>query len=264
MMTSLFLFFVSVLTVSPTTTELDESAKVSVTIVYDNMVFDNRLAANWGFSCVIKGFNKVVLFDTGYDGSELLGNMRVMGIEPAEIDLIVLSHVHRDHTGGLEKFLEKNSEVAVYIPSSFYHQLKSVVTEAGGQAVEVSDRMELVPGLWTTGELKGPVLEQAVYFQGKEGLVLVTGCAHPGIANMAEHVVQATGSKMHMVLGGFHLGDCDTGSVEAIINKLKKFGVAKVLPTHCTGEGAIRLFRQAFSLGFINGGLGSVIEMPLP
>ena len=89
-----------------------------MTIVYDNNRFDPRLRTAWGFSCVVRGLEKTILFDTGGDGRTLLGNMTQLGIEPAEVDIVVLSHIHGDHTGGLERFLEKNPRVIVYSPDA--------------------------------------------------------------------------------------------------------------------------------------------------
>jgi 7,8-dihydropterin-6-yl-methyl-4-(beta-D-ribofuranosyl)aminobenzene 5'-phosphate synthase len=100
---------------TPTTAAKD----LSITVSYDNNPYKERLTAAWGFSCVIRGTEKTILFDTGGDGSILLANMEELGINPKEIDLVVLSHIHGDHVGGLSSFLEKNPEVVVYLPKSF-------------------------------------------------------------------------------------------------------------------------------------------------
>ncbi len=76
-----------------------------ITIVYDNNLPDKRLQTAWGFACVIEGLAETILFDTGGNGKLLLSNMAAAGFNPEQIDSIVLSHIHADHTGGLHAFL---------------------------------------------------------------------------------------------------------------------------------------------------------------
>jgi 7,8-dihydropterin-6-yl-methyl-4-(beta-D-ribofuranosyl)aminobenzene 5'-phosphate synthase len=64
-------------------------------------------------------------------------------------------------------------------------------------------------------------------------------------------------------MGGFHLGGSSQAEINMIITRLKKMGVKKVAPSHCTGDTAIRMFHNAWQKDFIEGGLGSVIEIPL-
>ena len=84
---------------------------MKITFVYDNYTSFPNLTAAWGFSCLIEHKKKTILFDTGGDGTILLANMGKSGINPKEIDLIVLSHIHGDHVGGLHSILEKNHDV---------------------------------------------------------------------------------------------------------------------------------------------------------
>src|SRR4030043_178853 len=109
---------------------------INITIVCDNNPYKEGLETGWGFSCLICGAEKTNLFDSGPGGS-LLGNMEKMAIEPSEIDDVVLSHIHQDHTGGLESFLEKNSDVTVYLPDSFPTKLKDSVRRYGTKVVDV-------------------------------------------------------------------------------------------------------------------------------
>ena len=68
-------------------------------IVYDNEALKGY-KKDWGFSCLVEG-EKNILFDTGAKADILLENMKKMGIDVKKIDAVVLSHNHRDHTGGL-------------------------------------------------------------------------------------------------------------------------------------------------------------------
>ena len=89
---------------------------ISITILYDNYVFTEGLKSDWGFSCLLTGAEKTILFDTGTKGELLLENIEKMK-DPRDVDIVVISHNHRDHTGGLLAFLGKNSDVSVYFAS---------------------------------------------------------------------------------------------------------------------------------------------------
>ena len=94
--------------------------KETITVICDNYPYKEGLNTSWGFSCLIKGLEKTILFDTGVSGTILLANMTKLGIHPEDIDLVVLSHDHDDHVGGLPGFLEKYHDVTVYFPNTFF------------------------------------------------------------------------------------------------------------------------------------------------
>jgi 7,8-dihydropterin-6-yl-methyl-4-(beta-D-ribofuranosyl)aminobenzene 5'-phosphate synthase len=66
-----------------------------------------------------------------------------------------------------------------------------------------------------------------------------------------------------LLLGGFHLGGASRTGIQAIVARLRSLGVRKVAPSHCTGEAATALFRQAWGHDFVEAGLGAVI-VPAP
>lgn len=86
------------------------------------MVENGEKAASyskWVFSCLIEGAEKTILFDTGNNPFLLLRNINRLKINPGDIDLILLSHMHWDHTGGLHGILENNPAVTVVLLESF-------------------------------------------------------------------------------------------------------------------------------------------------
>ena len=103
--------------------------KVAVSIVYDNNLYDERLKTSWGYACLLRGLEKTVLFDTGGDGKILLDNMKKLDLDPSDVEIIVLSHFHWDHTGGLKEFLKLNNDVDVVMPPSFSGQIKSLADD---------------------------------------------------------------------------------------------------------------------------------------
>jgi 7,8-dihydropterin-6-yl-methyl-4-(beta-D-ribofuranosyl)aminobenzene 5'-phosphate synthase len=231
-------------------------------VVFNNVAGKKGLETSLGFACLVEGPDETVLFDTGGSGDVLLANMKHMGLGPAAIDAVVLSHIHGDHTGGLAAVLSRNSEVTVYIPESFPTSFRQKVERLGAKIEAVSKPRQLVRDLFSTGEMGSYIKEQALIVDTAQGLVVITGCAHPGIAEMAAKAKAYLGKDIYLLMGGFHLGARSDAEIRGIIRRLKKLGVKKVAPSHCTGENAIRLFREQWADDFVEGGLGAVLEVP--
>lgn len=80
-----------------------------------------------------------------------------------------------------------------------------------------------------------------------KGLVVIGGCSHAGIINTVRHAQKATGtSKVHAVLGGFHLtGPMLEPIIGPTIGEMKTIGPEYIVPTHCTGWKAMNEFARA-------------------
>jgi 7,8-dihydropterin-6-yl-methyl-4-(beta-D-ribofuranosyl)aminobenzene 5'-phosphate synthase len=233
---------------------MDNVKPITLTVVYDNRSTDSRLGTAWGFACLIEAEAATILFDTGGDGQLLLDNLTTLGIDPLAIDAVVLSHVHSDHTGGLDRLLAVNDRLTVYLPRSFPASFKARIHNP---VVEVSESMMIADRIRTTGELGTSIVEQALIVETRHGLIVLTGCAHPGIVEIVR-AAKAFGA-VDLVMGGFHLADRSAAEVETVIAELKRSGVQQAAPGHCTGDGAIEQFRTAFSTGFIQIGAGAVL-----
>jgi 7,8-dihydropterin-6-yl-methyl-4-(beta-D-ribofuranosyl)aminobenzene 5'-phosphate synthase len=239
--------------------ERNGKQRVEITITYDNNPFDRRLRADWGFSCVIKLAGEAILFDTGGDGRILLDNMQKLSIDPKGIHMVVLSHIHGDHVGGLSFLLQQNRKMTVYVPGSFPQRLKEEIRHGGATLEEVRQAKEISPGIFTTGELDGGIKEQSLILASPHGLVVITGCAHPGIVNIVRQAKEIGRDRVYLVLGGFHLGGATTSTIEDIIKTFLKLGVQKVAPCHCSGERARKLFQGHFGPSYIPAGVGKEI-----
>jgi 7,8-dihydropterin-6-yl-methyl-4-(beta-D-ribofuranosyl)aminobenzene 5'-phosphate synthase len=233
--------------------------EISISVVYDNKTHRAGLQTGWGFSCAIAGAQKTVLFDTGRDGS-LLDNMRKMAIEPNNIEVIVLSHIHSDHTGGLESLLGKNQQVTVYLPKAFPEKCRDKLVSHGAKIVQVDQPVEICENVYSTGQVGGWwIKEQALVVRTNEGLIVVTGCAHPGIIKIVNRAKELVKDELLLVMGGFHLEWASKGKVEKVISAFKTLGVRHVAPCHCTGDKARALFEKDFGKNYINIGAGKVI-----
>jgi len=248
---------------APPSQPTPESRSPELVIVYDNNPFDNRLRTAWGFSCLVRRPQETILFDTGGDSSTLLYNMKQLQIAPREVDVVVLSHIHGDHVGGLSGFLEQNSAVAVYLPQSFTQSFKDKVKLSGAEVEEVHEARELFSGVYTTGELGSGIKEQSLIVTTSEGLVVITGCAHPGVVNIIRKAKEVVpDNNVCLVMGGFHLSGASSMQIESIVDGFADLAVENVAPCHCSGDETRRLFKERCGENYIESGVGK--RMPLP
>jgi 7,8-dihydropterin-6-yl-methyl-4-(beta-D-ribofuranosyl)aminobenzene 5'-phosphate synthase len=244
--------------VEPTVSRKEEM--VTITIIYDNYSFRPDLGTSWGFAALVEHHDQLLLFDTGGSGALLLSNLAALGFEPQDIEKVVLSHEHNDHIGGLQSLLTAGAQPEVYIPPSFSASFKQ---RYQGQAQLTNSRpgLQVAEGIYTIGEMPGPPPEQALVIDTSQGLVVITGCAHPGIDTVIREVKRQYKGEIYLVLGGFHLGSASDAQVRAIIQEFRRLGVKYAAPCHCTGDRAIGLFRSAFGKDFLPVGVGAVIEI---
>lgn len=233
------------------------SHPITLTVVYDNNPFDARLKTAWGFACLVETDKATVLFDTGGDGPTLMSNLDTLGIDPRRIDIVFLSHYHADHTGGLNTLLDFADPHAVYVPRSFPSDFKEQVAKRVRQTVEVHDPLMISDRFHTMGEIGTGIIEQSLIVETSKGLIVMTGCAHPGIVEIVRQARKY--GEVYLAIGGFHLMNEGAGSLKNVVAALKELGVQKVAPCHCTGDAARQLFSVEFGTNFIPTGAGTII-----
>ncbi len=246
-----FIFIIILLTiVLPIPSEEIASAQggtkdLIITTLYDNYSVDNNLMAGWGFSCLIRGTEKTILFDAG--SCLVLGNMERLKIAPKSVDVLVISHDHPDHTDGMSCFLKKS----------------------GAKRVDMRNPVKICEDVCSTGAMeawiKGLFLEStkeaALVIRTTKGLVVITGCAHPGIADMVRKAKRIFPNEdVYLVMGGFHL-DMGGQNIPETVRQFREEKVKKVSPSHCTGDGAISLLKEEYGDDFISGGVGREIRI---
>jgi 7,8-dihydropterin-6-yl-methyl-4-(beta-D-ribofuranosyl)aminobenzene 5'-phosphate synthase len=249
------------------------SAEITVTDVYDNYRYKDGisisrevfLGPHWGLACFIEGTEETILFDTGASGPLLQANIDSLGIDVGGLQMIVMSHNHPDHRGGLAAILQRTPVARVYFGMSFTEKLANGYVTVGGvmraTPILVGEPVEICRGVYLTGDLRGDPREQALILVTQDGLVVLSGCAHPGIVNTVKKAKEILGKEVFMVVGGFHLLEATPGYVTKTIQELQALGVQKVAPTHCTGDSAIARFREAYGQGFIPMGVGQAIHL---
>jgi len=214
---------------------------MKVTIVYDNEVKEGRLRAGWGFSAFIESEKTPpILFDTGADSPTLLHNMKELGIDPKNIGIIVISHAHGDHTGGLSGILELAKAAELYVPSSFWGTFP-------GRKVNIvkKDAIQICENIFSTGEIEG--IEQSLALKTNKGIFVVTGCSHPAMRSILGAASKF--GKLYGIAGGFH-GFHDFKAFDDL---------SAIYPCHCTMYK--REIRELFKGKSFECGAGLVIEL---
>ena len=230
---------------------------VTIRVIYDNYIKTEGLNSDWGYSIVIEGLNKEILFDTGTKPDIFESNFRKMGLNPGRIDLLVISHEHGDHTGGIPAFVKLKRDIPVIFPDSFSDSFKKKMVGLGLEPILVNEPAKICENLYSSGEFDFRISEHALVLNTKQGLVVMTGCSHSGIIEMLKEIKSAFNKNVYMVFGGFHLLEKSEKEMNTIITEMKALGVVKCGATHCTGDTQIKMIKEAFGVNYFELGVGN-------
>ncbi|MCM2466276.1 MBL fold metallo-hydrolase [Methanoculleus oceani] len=216
---------------------------ITITEVYNNIPCRQGLTTDWGFSCLIEEAG--LLFDTGERGDVLLANMQALGVDPAPVRQLVLSHDHHDHIGGLAAVLAENPSVEVFVHDAFSARTLGLIRKYTEPRI-VGEWTEIADGIAVTGPLGTDIREQSLVVAVPDGFLVVTGCAHPHIGRIIDRVSRE--GPVWGVIGGFHTV---TGEdIDALA------GVTYLSASHCTDK--IRELQERYPGSFRAGGVGKV------
>jgi len=238
------------------------NGEVTFTVIYDNTTSDPAYKCDWGFACLIEGKDKTILFDTGTKPDIFRENLEKLNIDLNKVDLVVISHNHGDHTGGLPVVLEKRKDLPVYIPASVEDDFLIKYPEFNGHTMRVDKPVKLCIGATLTGEMGKRIKEHSLIVETSKGLVVVCGCSHQGIVEIIKRTKELSDQPIHLVFGGFHLMDHSDQQVKGIIREFKKADVEYCGATHCTGDKQIKLFAEAYGDHYVPIGSGRKIIIP--
>jgi len=267
-----------------------------ITILYDSFGKAPAVTLDWGFAALIEYGGKRILFDTGNNASIFEHNVKAMGVDLRNLDFVVISHRHADHTSGIPYLLSVNPKVKIYVPdepwglfargvkNDFYRKDPSLppemryygghppeILEAGtpwpnANFVPISQKTEIAPGIFilagvstTPGTLELKELDLAI--KGPQGMILIVGCSHPGIEHILQEAV-AIDPHVHILFGGLHQIQKPDPEVERIAGVLHdQYKLDLVAPGHCTGEPEFAALKKAFGEHYLYAGAGTTINL---
>jgi 7,8-dihydropterin-6-yl-methyl-4-(beta-D-ribofuranosyl)aminobenzene 5'-phosphate synthase len=226
----------------------------------------DRFIRRWGVSFLI---DNDILFDVFGKPSYLQKQIMEQSIDVSKIKYIVLSHKDWDHVSGLWNILPKCSAkeaVNVYICCDFEEEFKQKIKSYNVNLVETKGVLEIRKDVFIISGLTGIVKDKLIHEQflvlkTNKGLVMITGCAHPGIENIVKWVKNCFNNDLYMIVGGFHLKDKNKQETDEIVKKLKVSCIKKIAPTHCTGSRAVKVFKENFEDNFIDIKKQSIIQI---
>jgi 7,8-dihydropterin-6-yl-methyl-4-(beta-D-ribofuranosyl)aminobenzene 5'-phosphate synthase len=270
------------------------------------------LRAEHGFSALVTARrgdqSTTVLFDTGVSPDGLAVNAEFLELGLADVQGVVLSHGHFDHTGGFPGLsrLRGRSGLPLTVHPAVWTRRR--LAPPGGEPFEMptlsraaleQEGFEVIerrqPSLLaggsilitgevdrTTGFERGmPPPHQAwdgtqwrhdalviddqalvVNVRG-QGLVVVTGCGHAGVVNIARQALRLTGvDRLHALIGGFHLsGPAFEPIIEPTVAALTELAPALIVPGHCTGWRAQHALERALPDAWLQASVGSRYQL---
>ncbi|RLE53034.1 MAG: MBL fold metallo-hydrolase [Candidatus Methanomethylicota archaeon] len=262
-----------------------------ITILIDDYAgYETQFLAQHGLSIHVKAklsngdeFNMLV--DVGQQADPIIRNAEKLGIELANLDAILLTHCHYDHTGGLREIVEKARNATIIAHSQIFRKhyiLKpkiryvgvpynariSELEKIGVKILLTNSPVEIAEGVFVSGEVerikKPKLIESLVYEENgkliqdqmlddmsliiklKDKCAVITGCSHAEITNIVKHSQKVAGAKVTTIIGGLHLIDKSEDEVKEIVKELNELKIENAYVGHCTGWRAIAtMWREA-------------------
>ena len=247
---------------------------MKITSLLENTKQDDKLTARHGLSVYIETEQMNIIFDLGPDNS-YIKNAQKMGIDLNKANIVVVSHGHSDHIGGLRYLNEVNKHANIYLSSyalephwlkigGYYHHVgaKDDIQNGYGNRIHfIESDVEVAKGIhiitlkptneYTKNLYKGRNKELddfnheiMLVIENKNGIVLLSGCSHHGIVNMAKIALKKFPNKnIDVIIGGFHLIGIPIintlgktkEEIISIGNELEQMPINKIYSCHCTG-----------------------------
>lgn len=238
-------------------------------LVDNNTYIDEYYLGEPGLSYYIECDDKKILFDTGYSDA-FIKNAKLMNIDLNNLDYVILSHSHNDHTGGLVYLIKEydlSNTILLTHPDLFIPRYKEGLYI--GSPINVDELRKYFKDVILTNkpykvndnliyegqversndfENKRPVGlckindkevddynldDSCLVYKNEKGIYVISACSHSGICNMIEYGKNITDdSRVKLVIGGFHLFENDE-VLDKTIKYLSDCHIDDLYPCHC-------------------------------
>ena len=199
--------------------------------------------------------------DTSGSFNMLSENASKLNIDMGAVEAIFISHWHGDHYGALSYVLPLLKKLTpIYTPSGSTSKI-SMIENAGGIANVCSRPVEFKEGVMSTGEVGHGIREHSLIINVKDkGLVVLTGCSHPGIINIIKHAQQVSDiDKVYAFMGGLHISSASEGATVAEF--MREIDVKLASPCHCTGINVRNAIAKIMGERYVRNGSGKVLRI---
>ncbi|TXT65828.1 MAG: putative 7, 8-dihydropterin-6-yl-methyl-4-(Beta-D-ribofuranosyl)aminobenzene 5'-phosphate synthase [Promethearchaeota archaeon] len=234
---------------------------IKITVLVDNLNGTrSNFVKSYGFAALIEMEKKCILFDTGSTAQSLVQNLSLMGYTPKDLECLILSHNHDDHTDGLQGILQKNPSVLVYVHKDWEKMVSFMgfqvplknrnMRSQSGELTEISSNIILTKSHYSSDY--GGIYEHACYLRNiQEGsYILLCGCCHPGLTTFLREREQLgipITSPLYIIGGmhGFRFSNSEAECLKPIIKK--------IILCHCTSHLTAykRQFEEKVSVGIV-------------
>ncbi|NCC87966.1 MAG: MBL fold metallo-hydrolase [Clostridia bacterium] len=241
--------------------------ELTIKVLAENTAISNEFLAEHGLSLYVETDNHNLLFDTG-QSDLFFKNAQNMGVDLAKVDIVVISHGHYDHGGGLKTFMSQNSTAKIYINKNAFGDFYNSSDKYIGldQSLKDSERIVLTDDeykiddelfLFSANKEERPfetqsndlfasvngkqevdkfLHEQYLYITENSKKVLISGCSHKGILNIMNFTKEL---KPDALIGGFHFMKMELDVkgkkiLDFTAEELLKYKT-KYFTCHCTG-----------------------------
>lgn len=254
---------------------------MKATVLIDN-ISNEDIMGEWGLSILIEYNGTKILLDGGTSG-RFMDNAAKMGINLNDVEIVVLSHAHYDHSGGLVRFFKENDNCKLYVRdtvkencygkkgifSKYIGINKGFLKDNGERVIYAGGNYEIMPGVRLiphstpgleeigranmlfkkTGFMKYVPddfdHEQSLVFETEKGIVIFNSCSHGGADNIINEIKAFYPDRpIQALVGGFHLFRSSDEYVRSLAERIKETGIERIYSGHCTGKHAMDILKE--------------------
>ena len=261
----------------------EECVMIKIQNLIEDTAANNGCLAEHGLSFYVETLNHKLLVDAGASG-KFMENAKILNVNLKQVDTLILSHGHYDHSGGILPFASINPTARIYIhekaagdyysekPDRTYYAGIDKEIEKLPQTVKIKLDTDIDEELYiftnvtgrrhwpqgnsrlkklVNGELVQDEFDHEQYLiinaEGKD--ILMSGCAHNGILNILDRYIELKGHEPDVIISGFHMmksAEYTAEEIETIQQTAKELKKykTKYYTGHCTGEPAFRMMKE--------------------